>query len=90
MIVPLLTFVLVANPMAFKFTRGIFGDWVAGPEGLATIPGLLLHALVFLFLVKILGSGRSKFTSRGAQQDQEIGHWQKRTELTQPNYLVTM
>jgi hypothetical protein len=90
MIVPLLTFVLVANPRAFKFTRGIFGDWVAGPEGLATIPGLLLHALVFLFLVKILGPGRSQFTTRGAQQDQEIGHWQGRNELTQPNYVVTM
>ena len=90
MIVPLLTFVLVANPMAFKFTRGIFGDWVAGPEGLATIPGLLLHALVFLFLVKILSPGRAKFATRGAQQDEEVSHWQARSELIQPNYVVTM
>jgi hypothetical protein len=81
MIVPVLTFVLVANPAAFKVTRGLFGDWVAGPEGLATIPGLLLHALVFLFLVKILGPGRSKYQTRGAQQDQEASHWQTRNEL---------
>ena len=90
MIVPLLTFVLVANPMAFKFTRGLFGDWVAGPEGLATIPGLLLHALVFLFLVKILSPGRAKFATRGAQQDEEISHWQDRNELGAPKYVVTM
>lgn len=81
MIVPVLTFVLVANPAAFKVTRGLFGDWVAGPEGLATIPGLLLHALVFLFLVKILGPGRSKYKTRGSQQDQEASHWQTRNEL---------
>jgi hypothetical protein len=82
MIVPLLTFVVVANPAAFKVTRQIFGDWVAGPEGLATIPGLLLHALVFLFLVRVLGPGRkSKFVTRGAQQDEEISHWQRRTEI---------
>lgn len=81
MIVPLLTFVLVANPWAFRATRQIFGDWVAGPEGLATIPGLLLHALVFLFLVRIFSPGRSRFTTRGQQQDQEIQHWQKRNEL---------
>lgn len=81
MIVPVLTFVLVANPAAFKVTRGLFGDWVAGPEGLATIPGLLLHALVFLFLVKILGPGRSTYKTRGAQQYQEASHWQTRNEL---------
>lgn len=81
MIVPLVTFVLVANPMAFRFTRQVFGDWVAGPEGLATLPGLLLHALVFLLLVRLFSARRAKFTTRGDQQNEEVVHWQQRSEL---------
>jgi len=82
MIVPLLTFVLVANPWAFRATRGIFGDWVASSEGLATIPGLLLHALVFLFLVRLVSNKTSGFETRGNQQDQEADHWQQRNFIT--------
>ena len=81
MLIPLLTFVVVANPMTFRTTRSIFGDWIASPEGLATIPGLILHALVFLFLVKILSPGRAKYRTRGNQQDEEASHWQNRNEL---------
>ena len=81
MLIPLLTFVVVANPMTFRTTRSIFGDWIASPEGLATIPGLILHALVFLFLVKILSPGRAKYTTRGNQQDEDASHWQNRNEL---------
>ncbi len=82
MFVKLLTFMLVASPAAFKVTRRIFGDWVAGPEGLASIPGLLLHALVFLFLVTLLMNKTSGFVSRGKQQDREARHFQERNFLT--------
>jgi hypothetical protein len=81
MIVPLVTFVLVANPWAFRVTRQVFGDWVAGPEGLATIPGLLLHAIVFMLLVRLFTMRRSKFKTRGSQQSEEIVHWQQRNEI---------
>lgn len=81
MIVPLLMFVLVANPAAFRMTRQVFGDWVAGADGLATIPGLLLHGLVFLFLVRLFTSYKSNYVTRGDQQKEEISHWQQRNEL---------
>ena len=32
----LFAFIALASPTAFKTTRGIFGNWVATPEGLAT------------------------------------------------------
>ena len=83
MLVKLLTFMLIASPAAFKVTRRIFGDWVAGPEGLATIPGLLLHAFVFLFLVTLLMRRMSGFVSRGKQQDAEAQHNQERNFLTE-------
>lgn len=83
MFVKLLTFMLIASPAAFKVTRKIFGDWVAGPEGLATIPGLLLHAFVFLILVTLLMRRASGFVSRGKQQDAEAQHNQERNFLTE-------
>ena len=83
MLIKLLTFAVLASPLAFKTTRRIFGDWVAGPEGLATIPGLLLHALVYLLIVSFLLARRSNFKSRGKEQDQENEH------LAQRNFLST-
>ena len=51
---PFIAFVLLASPMSFRATRGIFGNWIANAEGLATFPGLLLHALVFVLVVGFL------------------------------------
>ena len=82
MFVKLLTFMLVASPAAFKVTRRLFGEWVAGPEGLATIPGLLLHAIVFLFLVTAILARTSGFVSRGKQQDAEAEHYQDVTFMS--------
>ncbi len=50
-VIPFLAYVLVANPVTYKAVRGILGSWVSSAEGLATFPGLLLHALVFVLLV---------------------------------------
>jgi hypothetical protein len=83
MLIKLFAFAMLASPFAFKTTRRIFGDWVAGPEGLATIPGLLLHALVFLLVVSFLLGRKSGFKTRGPEQDQEA------TRLQQRNFLVS-
>ena len=82
MLIKLLTFAVIASPLAFKTTRRVFGDWVAGPEGLATIPGLLLHALVYLLLVSFLLARRSNFKTRGPEQDQENKHLEQRNFLS--------
>lgn len=50
-VVPFVAYVLLAHPATYKTVRGIAGNWVASAEGLATFPGLLLHALVFIILV---------------------------------------
>lgn len=53
-ILPALAFVLVSNPETYKVTRGIFGKWVASPDGLACFGGTVLHAIVFLLIVSLL------------------------------------
>jgi hypothetical protein len=53
-VIPFLAYVIVANPAVYKVVRGILGNWVASAEGLATFPGLLLHAAVFVLLVGFL------------------------------------
>lgn len=61
--IPFVSFVLVDNPATFKFVRGILGDWVASAEGLPTMSGLALHALVFIVLVGFLMVLLNKKTS---------------------------
>ena len=84
----ILAFAVVASPAAFKVTRGIFGNWVASQEGLATIPGLLLHGLVFVLLMVLirmffgrrseyLTEGGMKFVTRDDQDDENNRHFQE-------------
>jgi hypothetical protein len=83
-IVPFLAYVLLAHPATYKTVRGILGNWVASAEGLATFPGLLLHALVFVFLVGWLMQvlpRKSGFVTRGDQQNEEAMHWMIRNEV---------
>ena len=58
-------YVAIANPAAYKATRGVLGNWVSSSEGLATFRGLMLHALVYTvivgFLMQRLYSKRSGF-----------------------------
>jgi len=70
-VVPFVTFVALASPQAFQATRGIFGPWVAGPEGLPSIAGLCLHALVFLILSWLLYRVISTYETRDDQDDQQ-------------------
>jgi hypothetical protein len=46
-----LIFFVIASPEAFRFVRGVAGNWVATPNGSPSTGGLLLHALVFLLIV---------------------------------------
>jgi hypothetical protein len=53
-LIPMATYVLVANPATYKFVRGILGNWVASADGVATIAGLVLHAFVYVFLTGLV------------------------------------
>jgi hypothetical protein len=49
--IPAIAFVALANPAAFKIVRGVAGGWVASADGLPTLAGLILHAIVFVLIV---------------------------------------
>jgi hypothetical protein len=50
-VIPFVAYLIVANPATYKAVRGVAGDWVANAEGLPTMAGLALHALVLILLV---------------------------------------
>jgi hypothetical protein len=83
----ILVFAAVASPMSYRTTRQL-GTWIAGPDGTPTIPGLLLHGLVFVILMAVLGAlfGRRSgylsidglaFETRDDQDDQNTKHFQE-------------
>jgi len=53
-LVPFALYVAVASPATYKLTRGVAGSWIASADGLASFPGLLLHALVFVLIAGYL------------------------------------
>ena len=50
-IISALTFYVIANPMTFRFVRGILGSNIASPNGCPTACGLVVHSIVFMFVV---------------------------------------
>lgn len=62
-IVPVLAYVIVANPATYKLTRNVLGDWVANADGAANVGGLILHAFVYLLLAGLLYKLLSPMTS---------------------------
>lgn len=50
-VIPFIAYLVVANPATYKAVRGVAGGWVASSEGLPTMAGLALHALVLVLLV---------------------------------------
>ena len=83
----ILVFAAVASPASYKTTRQL-GTWIADPVGTPTIPGLLLHGLVFVILMVLLGSlfgkrsgylsaGGLTFETRDDQDDQNTKHFQE-------------
>jgi hypothetical protein len=68
-ILPMIVFLVVANPKLFVLVRSVLGKWVASPEGLPTMAGLLLHSIVFVLLMHFLwkivyGSKTSNYSRR--------------------------
>jgi hypothetical protein len=53
-LIPMATYVVVANPATYIFVRGILGGWVASSDGVATLAGLVLHAFVYVILTGLL------------------------------------
>lgn len=53
-LIPIISYVIVANPATYKLTAGLLGKWIADANGTAQIGGLILHAIVFLFLTGFL------------------------------------
>lgn len=51
LIIPFIAFMILANPALFKVVRGVLGGWVASADGLATLPGLALHAAIFALIL---------------------------------------
>lgn len=58
---PFLLFFMIANPLTYKMTRKVFGG-IASPEGLPTQVGVLLHAFVFVMLLKFVLKRLSQYT----------------------------
>ena len=49
--IPFVAYLVVANPATYKAVRAVAGSWVASSEGLPTLAGLALHAVVLVLLV---------------------------------------
>jgi hypothetical protein len=83
----ILVFAALASPASYKTTRQL-GTWIADPVGTPTVPGLLLHGLVFVILMAVLGAlfgkrsgylteGGLIFETRDDQDDQNTQHFQE-------------
>ena len=53
-LIPLIAFMIFANPATFMMVRGVAGNWVSNNMGRASTPGLLLHGLIFILIVGFL------------------------------------
>jgi hypothetical protein len=53
-LIPLIAFMIFANPATFMMVRGVAGNWVSNNMGRASTPGLLLHGVIFVLIVGLL------------------------------------
>lgn len=74
MILQIIFFMLLASPFMFRLTSGLLGYWIANSDGLPTIAGLFLHAIVFIIVTHVKISG---FSSRDDADDQSNRNYQK-------------
>ena len=70
---PILAYVIVAHPATYKLTSSFLGTWISGPDGAAKIGGLLLHAVVYLFLAALLTRLFTTRTSKYARGNSPFG-----------------
>jgi hypothetical protein len=66
-IIPFVAYIAVASPATYKLTRGVLGNWVASADGLATLKGVALHAVVFVLLATLLMPLASGYAPRPAR-----------------------
>ena len=83
----ILVFAALASPMSYRTTRQL-GSWIADFNGVPTVPGLLLHGLVFVIVMAVLSvlfgrrsgyltEGGMKFVTRDDQDDENTKHYQQ-------------
>jgi hypothetical protein len=53
-IIPFVAYIAVASPATYKLTSKVLGSWIANSDGLATLSGVALHAVVYVLLVSLL------------------------------------
>ena len=53
-IIPFVAYIAVAHPATYKMTSNVLGSWIANSDGLATLSGVALHAVVYVLLVSLL------------------------------------
>ena len=53
-VIPVSAFVAVGHPATYKTTSKFLGNWVASSDGVPKVGGLILHAIVFLFVIGLL------------------------------------
>jgi hypothetical protein len=82
-ILQLIAFVLLASPASFRMTRKFLGGWIGNAEGLASMAGLILHAIVFLLVLRLVRT--SGFATFDAAQDENNKHYAKRQEVIDKN-----
>jgi hypothetical protein len=81
-LIPLIAFMVFANPAVFKAVRGVAGSWVATADGVATMAGLALHAIIFVLVVgffmgKLGRSSYQGFETRDEADDANNKHFQE-------------
>ena len=68
-VIPVAAFAAVGHPATYKTTSKFLGSWVASSDGAPKVGGLILHALVFLFvlglLYRLFGTRKSGFSVFG-------------------------
>ena len=86
-LIPLIAFMIFANPATFMMVRGVAGNWVSNNMGRASNAGLLLHGLIFILIVGFLMTQLNKssyltedgmvFETRDDADDADNKHYQE-------------
>ena len=87
-LIPLIAFMIFANPATFMMVRGVAGNWVSNNMGRASNAGLLLHAVIFVLIVGFLmtqlrsssyltAEDETVFATRDDADDADNKHYQE-------------
>ena len=76
-VIPLVVFMALANPGAFKVTRRVLGGWFANAEGAPSFPGLFVHGFIFVMIVGFLMRRVSRYATADQANDRAYLHFQE-------------